>query len=197
MNTTTVTLTEIEIAKTSPALNWKSDRKGSCAYPKDFNNKVPLKVRMNKTVKPDMIFRKEQVGMQAVYSNEYYAWVNSYGALSVILPGGEKLGLVPGEFQVIEFHEDHHQDWDYERFSKISHKDIHLERYVASLKIIKQSKQVITCTGMIGNVSGYLTVYNKTGVELENDKTYNFHINQKTTKTELWYELIEIIKDIK
>ncbi len=193
---TTVTLTEIEIAKTSPALNWKSDRKGSCAYPKDFNNKVPLKIRMNKTVKPDMIFRKEQVGMQASYSNEYYAWVNSYGALSAILPGGEKLGLVPGEFQVIEYHEDyhHHQDF-YERISKISHKDIRLERYVASLKIIKQNKEIVTCTGMIANVSGYLTAYNKTGIELENDKVYNFHINQKTTKTELWYELIEIIKE--
>lgn len=172
---TELTETEIiSIAKTSPALEWKSDKKGSFAYPEHFKNKVPLKVRMNTTVKPDMFFRKEQVGMRAVYSNEYYAWVNSYGALSAIMPNGEKLGLKPGEFQVIEFHED--QDC-YERLSKIPTKETKLERYVASIKIVSQNKQVVIFTGMIGNVSGYITGYNKTGIELE-----------------LWYELAELIK---
>lgn len=98
-----VILTDIQIAQTSPALSWMSDRK-KFPYPGHFNKKVPLKVRMNKTIVPCIIFRKEQINMKAEHGNEYYAWVNSYGAVSAILPNGEKLGLKPGEFEVIEFH---------------------------------------------------------------------------------------------
>jgi hypothetical protein len=34
---------------------------------------------------------------------EYPAWTNRHGAVSAILPNGDKLGLMPNEFEVVEF----------------------------------------------------------------------------------------------
>lgn len=100
----------IKLAKESPALHLISNMKGLFAYPSHWKSKVPLKVKMNKTVGPDMPFlfpSKEK----CIEGNEYYCTVNSYGALCAILPDGEKLGLKPGEFDVIEFHPDeNHQN---------------------------------------------------------------------------------------
>lgn len=100
-------LTEQEMltkALTSPALTWLSDRKGSFAYPKKWNKQVPLKVSLNKTVTPDINFSGKEE-MIALKDQEYYAWVNSYGAVSAILPNGECLGLYPNEFVVTAFHQ--------------------------------------------------------------------------------------------
>lgn len=80
----------------SPALKHKNSD-----YPAIFNEQVPLKIRMIKTVKSDLPFK---VNATATEKSEYYCWVNSYGTISAILPDGEELGVKPDEFEVIEFH---------------------------------------------------------------------------------------------
>jgi hypothetical protein len=95
-------------ALTSPALVWKSDRKGRAAYPSNFRKRVPLKVRLAKDVQPDLMELAPILGIEkdtiAIMDNEYYVWVNSYGAVSAILPNGKHLGLLPSEFDVTEWH---------------------------------------------------------------------------------------------
>lgn len=95
-----------QIAATSPALTYKSDKKGSFAYPNYFNNRTPLKVRMTTTVRTDFIVHNEQLSVKAEERKEYFVWVNSYGAVSAIMQDGQRLGLKPGEFEVVSFHED-------------------------------------------------------------------------------------------
>lgn len=103
----------ISCALNSPALVHRSRDEGKFAYPAYFNDKVPLKVRMNTVVEPDMpgIFPYKE-GTFCLYGHEYYVWVNSYGAVSAILENGEQLGLKPGEFEVIEWHEDYTTLWE-------------------------------------------------------------------------------------
>lgn len=95
-------------ALTSPALEWQSDRGGRMNYPANFRGKVPLKVKVAKNVTPDLPFLKKELGVKddtiCLKDNEYYVWVNSYGAVSAILPNGERLGLLPSEFDVTEWH---------------------------------------------------------------------------------------------
>jgi hypothetical protein len=92
-----------KIADTSPALGWQSDKPGEFAYPANFRGRVPLKVKLAVRVLPDLPF--VPAGTVAEKDHEYYVWVNSYGAVSAILPNGEKLGLRPEEFDVVEWHE--------------------------------------------------------------------------------------------
>jgi len=98
----------LEAAFASPALKWQSDRKGRAAYPANFRGRVPLKVKLAKTVKPDLMEFATTLGIKndtiALKDSEYYVWVNSYGAVSAILKNGEHLGLLPSEFDVIEWH---------------------------------------------------------------------------------------------
>lgn len=92
-------------AMKSPALQWRSDRPGHAHYPYNWHDKVPLKVKMATTVTPDfpdILIPKE--GTIALNEGEHYVWVNSYGAVSAILENGEKLGLYPSEFNIIEWH---------------------------------------------------------------------------------------------
>lgn len=90
-----------EIVMSSPALVKKSD-----SYPDYFNGKVPLKIKMNCTVKSDIpFFMQSKPDVVAHKDMEYYVWCNSHGAISAILPNGERLGIKPGERQVIEWHE--------------------------------------------------------------------------------------------
>jgi hypothetical protein len=97
-----------EVSLTSPALEWQSNKKGDFAYPANFRGKVPLKVKLAKTVTPDLMEFSAILGIKkdtvALKDNEYYVWVNSYGAVTAILPNGERLGLVPSEFDVTEWH---------------------------------------------------------------------------------------------
>lgn len=92
----------LKIANTSPALAWQSDKHGEFAYPANYRGRVPLKVKLAATVLPDLPF--VPIGTVAEKDEEYFCWVNSYGAVSAILPNGEKLGLRPGEFDVVEWH---------------------------------------------------------------------------------------------
>lgn len=95
-------------ALSSPALKWQSDRKGRFAYPANFRGRVPLKVKLAKTVTPDLMEFAPILGIKkdtiALKDGEYYVWVNSYGAVSAILENGEHLGLLPSEFDVTEWH---------------------------------------------------------------------------------------------
>lgn len=95
-------------ALTSPALKWQSDRGGRMDYPARFRGRVPLKVVVAKNVTPDLMEFKKELGIKddtiCLKDNEYYVWVNSYGAVSAILPNGERLGLLPSEFDVTEWH---------------------------------------------------------------------------------------------
>lgn len=95
-------------ALTSPALQWQSDRGGRMDYPARFRGRVPLKVVVAKNVTPDLMEFKKELGIKddtiCLKDNEYYVWVNSYGAVSAILPNGERLGLLPSEFDVAEWH---------------------------------------------------------------------------------------------
>jgi len=100
--------TLLSVALTSPALKWQSDRGGRSNYPANFRGRVPLKVKTAKTVKPDLPQFNKLIGVKddtiCLVDNEYFVWVNSYGAVSAILPNGEKLGLLPSEFDVTEWH---------------------------------------------------------------------------------------------
>jgi len=98
----------MDIALTSPALKWQSDGPGRSSYPAHYRGRVPLKVIVAKDVKPDLMHLKTLLGIKddtvCLKDREYYVWVNSYGAVSAILPNGEKLGLLPSEFDVTEWH---------------------------------------------------------------------------------------------
>lgn len=99
----------LSIAMTSPALEWQSDKGGRNDYPANYRGRVPLKVKTAKKVEPDLPFLKKELGIKedtvCLKDNEYYVWVNSYGAVSAILPNGERLGLLPSEFDVVEWHD--------------------------------------------------------------------------------------------
>lgn len=95
-----------EAANESPALKWRCDKNDRSHYPYNWFDKVPLKVKMATTVKSDLAeFIPTPKGTVALADGEYFVWVNSYGAVSAILPNGEKLGLMPSEFVVTEWHE--------------------------------------------------------------------------------------------
>lgn len=98
----------LSIAKSSPALQWQSNEKGRFGYPARYRGRVPLKVMLAKTVTPDLMEFKEVLGIKddtvALKDNEYYVWVNSYGSVSANLHNGEKLGLLPCEFDVTDWH---------------------------------------------------------------------------------------------
>lgn len=96
------------VALTSPALKWQSDRGGRFNYPANYRGRVPLKVRVAKTVHPDLMefasILKIKNDTVCLKDNEYFVWVNSYGAVLAILENGEMLGLLPSEFDVTEWH---------------------------------------------------------------------------------------------
>lgn len=95
-------------ALTSPALKWQSDRGGRGDYPAKYRGRVPLKVMVAKNITPDLPMFHKVLRVKedtiCLKDNEYYVWVNSYGAVSAILPNGERLGLLPSEFDVTEWH---------------------------------------------------------------------------------------------
>jgi hypothetical protein len=96
----------LDITLESPALKWQSYKGGRFDYPANFRGRVPLKVKTAKKVVPDipMLAGISKPGTECSKDGEYYVWVNSYGAVTAILPNGERLGLLPSEFDVIEWH---------------------------------------------------------------------------------------------
>lgn len=88
-----------QAALDSPALT-SGMRKG---YPANYRGRVPWKVRMACTVRPDMPFLAPP-GTVALADQVYEVWVNSYGAVSAICANGTRLGLKPAEFDVVAWH---------------------------------------------------------------------------------------------
>jgi len=84
-----------------PALHEKTT-----TYP--FGGKVPSKIKMRVDVVPDIPFHVsllESLKWQAASEGETYdCWVNSHGAVCVVFPDGEKIGVKPHEFEVVEWH---------------------------------------------------------------------------------------------
>lgn len=74
-------------------------------YPSYFNGRIPLMVRMNTTVQSELPFPLCLDVPVCLFNKTYYVQVNSYGALSAIHDDGTTLGLKPGEFEIIEWHE--------------------------------------------------------------------------------------------
>ena len=87
------------MAMESPALKHRDPK----YYPANYHNRVPWKVRMACTVHPDFAFLAPP-GTVAIRNQIYECWVNSYGAVSAICANGQRLGLKPAEFDVVEWH---------------------------------------------------------------------------------------------
>jgi hypothetical protein len=49
-------------------------------------------------------FCKNQMPPVAVIGRVLPVWTNSYGAVAAVFEDGEKLGLKPGEFEIVEWH---------------------------------------------------------------------------------------------
>ena len=86
----------------SPALEKKF-----VGYP--FGSKVPAKIKMLRTVKstPSMFPAPGEVVRLAVAGSVLPVYTNSYGAVSAILSDNIRLGVRPGDFEVVEWHADH------------------------------------------------------------------------------------------
>ena len=86
--------------KPSPALTFRSEH-----YPPSWRGRVPVRIRMAKTVRPDppMTWLPENAGMAAELDRDYPCWVNSHGAVAAILPDGRHIGVKPYEFDVVEW----------------------------------------------------------------------------------------------
>lgn len=83
---------------TNPALTDQSD-----SYPKAWGGKVPLRVRMLQTVRPDILLYRQDLSMFCKYGEEYEVITNRNGAVSAIV-SGSLLGLRPHEFEIIEWY---------------------------------------------------------------------------------------------
>lgn len=97
--------TQKSIVMSSPALLVRHDSNDRFAYPANFRGRVPLKVRLAKTVTSDLPAFMPGAKVKAEKDSEQYVWVNKHGAVSAVFEDGEKLGLLPQEFDVIEWHE--------------------------------------------------------------------------------------------
>ena len=85
----------------SPALKHQSE-----IYPPRYRGRVPWKIKMACTVRPDLEWLCKTHGTVAVMDEIYECWVNMHGAVAAICPNGEKLGIKPAEFDVVEWHAD-------------------------------------------------------------------------------------------
>jgi hypothetical protein len=88
-----------------PAMKVRHHDKG---YP--FGNRVPKRVRMTRTVTSDFlpgtaISVTGDDPLVAVNKQLLDAWTNSYGAVAVYMPNGKTLGVKPGEFEVVDWHQ--------------------------------------------------------------------------------------------
>jgi hypothetical protein len=81
----------------SPALKHQSPH-----YPKRWGGKVPRRVLMTKTARSDIPLPRPLV---ATAGKEYDCWVNSHGAVAVIVGPYDSLGVKPDEFEVVAWHE--------------------------------------------------------------------------------------------
>lgn len=71
-------------------------------YPERFQGRVPKTVLMTRGARSDT-FCGVGKDLRAVSGERYPAWTNRHGAVCAILPCGERLGLKPHEFEVVEW----------------------------------------------------------------------------------------------
>jgi hypothetical protein len=88
-----------------PALHYRAHAKG---YP--FGDRVPARIRMLRRVAPcGLIALSRRAADEPVnvayFGEEYPAWTNSYGAVAAVFTDGSNLGVCPGEFEVVAWHE--------------------------------------------------------------------------------------------
>ncbi len=75
-------------------------------YPKLYEGKIPLRVKMLETVTSDLpFFMMDDPANIAIGGNEYWVRVNCHGAVSAVFEDGSELGLKPAEFEVVEWHD--------------------------------------------------------------------------------------------
>lgn len=100
----------IELAPTAvrPIIDCPALHTRGKGYP--FGDRVPRRIRMRKTVAGDPMpilgfaLANGRAPQVAVNGMELDAWTNSWGAVCAVFPDGEKLGVKPDEFEVIEWH---------------------------------------------------------------------------------------------
>lgn len=86
--------------------------KRSAGYP--FGDRVPAQVRLRQTVTADPMpvigfaYRNGKPPQVAIIGQVLPCWTNSLGAVAVVFPDGEKLGVKPDEFEVAEWHAAEH-----------------------------------------------------------------------------------------
>lgn len=75
-------------------------------WPERFGNRIPLRIKMNMTVRPDFAFilPPEKRGMILIQNEIYIATANSHGAVCGICECGHELGVKPDEFEVEEWY---------------------------------------------------------------------------------------------
>jgi hypothetical protein len=81
----------------------KGHKNPDCDYPERFGDRVPKTIRVLKTVTADFPISLARPDIVAPLGDMFPAWTNSHGAVSAILPSGERLGLYPREFEVVEW----------------------------------------------------------------------------------------------
>lgn len=91
----------INKSESSPALI----KQVKAQYPAKFKGRVPLRIRLTKTIIPDLAYVSNESIDMLGGGEEYYVWVNAYGYIYAILPDGKNLRLKPDEYDVIEWHE--------------------------------------------------------------------------------------------
>ena len=75
----------------SPALTHRSPH-----YPSRYADRVPMLIKMLRTVDPDYAWIiKTPEGTEAKYNHTYPAWTNMHGAVAACLPNGQQLGVKP------------------------------------------------------------------------------------------------------
>jgi len=73
-------------------------------YPARFEGRVPKTIKMTKGAQTDVLFGLANgKDLKCSKDEEYPAWTNRHGAVSAILPDGDKLGLYPSEFEVVDW----------------------------------------------------------------------------------------------
>ena len=70
-------------------------------YPLTWNGKVPLLIRMTRTVHSDL-WMIDEFPLVARAGQEYRAYTNSHGAISAWVDG-QQLGVKPDEFEVTQW----------------------------------------------------------------------------------------------
>lgn len=85
-----------------PALKHKDT-----SYPRSWNGRTPKAIRMLRDITPDAIcaIADPMRNTRAEKGLEYQAWTNSYGAVCAVFPDGQKIGVKPHEFEVVEWFE--------------------------------------------------------------------------------------------